>query len=129
MEKTNFGAIGAISSLVFLPATGVGAATLSGPAAAPARSYADLLEPIPNAVERLRLADAQDAHDGAKLIKAQFYHHHHHHHHHHSAYWPYGYYGYYSYPRPYYAYGHPYYYRHPYYGYRHRYYYRRWRDW
>jgi G3E family GTPase len=66
------------------------AAAISALVALPAASYADLLEPIPNAVERLKIADAQEA-PQARLIEAQYApaeppvvaHHHHHHHHHH----------------------------------------------
>jgi hypothetical protein len=50
-----------------------------------ATSYADLLEPVPNAMERLAVADANPP--AAHLELAQYggpnYHHHHHHHHHH----------------------------------------------
>ena len=53
-----------------------------------ATSYADLLEPVPNAMERLASADANPP--AAQMELAQWdnrgggnYHHHHHHHHHH----------------------------------------------
>jgi hypothetical protein len=46
-----------------------------------AMSYADLLEPVPNAMERLAAADATDQVGEPHLIPAQYYHHHHHHHH------------------------------------------------
>jgi len=49
-------------------------------AAPVAASYAELLEPIPNAVERLQLADAEAAARPPGLIEVQFYPHHHHHH-------------------------------------------------
>jgi hypothetical protein len=45
-------------------------------------SYAELLEPIPDAVERLQLAEAEAAARPPQLIEVQFDHHHHHHHHH-----------------------------------------------
>ena len=46
-----------------------------------ATSYADLLKPIPNAVETLKASDATlRAEDGAKVEMAQYYYHHHHHH-------------------------------------------------
>jgi hypothetical protein len=53
------------------------------PRAIPAvASYADLLQPIPDAVERLRMADAEAAAEHpAVLIEAQYADHHHHHHH------------------------------------------------
>jgi hypothetical protein len=79
---------------------GAAAATLAaGPALAQApqeapvpaaSSYSELLQPIPNAVERLKLADAQDE-ARAKLIPVQYYGYQyqndHHHHHHHSRRW------------------------------------------
>lgn len=50
---------------------------------APARSYADLLEPIPNAVEALLADELSRARQPKPLVQlAQYYHHHHHHHHH-----------------------------------------------
>jgi hypothetical protein len=91
----------AISAIVALPAAA--AEPSSTPAMPQAHSYAELLDPIPNAVERLRLADAQEE-PRARLIEAQYYpapadhhhhhhhwrhrrrHYHHHHHHHHSNY-------------------------------------------
>ncbi|HEY3796777.1 MAG TPA: hypothetical protein VGL58_00355 [Caulobacteraceae bacterium] len=81
-------------------ATLVGAAALvAGPAlaAAPppsepavpvASSYAELLAPVPNAVARLRLADAaQETTPAPQLIQAQYHHHHHHHHSHYTRSW------------------------------------------
>jgi hypothetical protein len=49
------------------------------------KSYAELLDPIPNAVEKLRIDDLFRAPAPARLIPAQYHHHHHHHHqyHHH----------------------------------------------
>lgn len=52
----------------------------SAPAVPAAESYADLLEPIPNAVELLRASDAEAAMRPARLIPAQWVNHHHHHH-------------------------------------------------
>jgi hypothetical protein len=72
---------------------------LASPPAQPAQpvpvaaSYSELLQPIPNAVERLRLADAQAGARPAVLVEAQ-YHHHHHHHHNHNRWW-YEHHGYY----------------------------------
>ena len=58
-------------------------ATPSTPAVPVASSYAELLQPIPNATERLQLADAQAQTDAPRLILAQWGRGHHHHHHHH----------------------------------------------
>ena len=48
-----------------------------------AQSFAELLAPIPDAVEKLKASDAvlseRDA-NAAKVELAQYYHHHHHHH-------------------------------------------------
>jgi hypothetical protein len=82
MEKKVAGLLGAVAAL----------GTLNGAQAAPApnppdtlkvNSYADLLEPIPNALKVLQEIEAQAPvkpwEDNVKV--AQYYHHHHHHHH------------------------------------------------
>ena len=102
METRTLGILGAISSLVVLPGMAVGAPAAFQPAVAPAHSFAELLDPIPDAVERLKIADAQDA-VRPRLIKAQYYEHHHHHHH---AYVVRRYHPYYR--RQAYRYGYPY---------------------
>ena len=71
-------------------AVGVGPALLASAAQASpvpvAASYSELLAPIPNAVERLQLADAADA-AHPQLIEAQYNAHNHDHHHHHNRRW------------------------------------------
>ena len=56
----------------------------------PAATYADLLEPVPDAGARLAADDTMRM-QGAYLVRTQYwggrYHHHHHHHHHHSSQW------------------------------------------
>jgi hypothetical protein len=56
-----------------------------------AQSFAELLQPIPNASEQLKIADMQAARAEPRLIEAQYYNnnnrHHHHHHHHHNRRW------------------------------------------
>jgi hypothetical protein len=88
MEKKIAGLLGAMATLGAFNA----AEAAPTPAPAPtdvlrANSFADLLEPIPNAVATLRAVDesapAQSTDGNVQL--AQFYHHHHHHHHHHHA--------------------------------------------
>jgi hypothetical protein len=74
----------------------------SAPSAVP-QSYADLLEPIPNALAALIADELARARQPKPLVQtAQFYHHHHHHHsfyhhhhhhHHHNGYYGGGYYG------------------------------------
>jgi hypothetical protein len=51
------------------------------PASLVAASYADLLEPIPNAVELLQASDFERAARPVQLIQAQYEQRHHHHHH------------------------------------------------
>jgi len=86
------GLVGAISGLATLDAAQ--AATVESPnttALTGARSFAELLEPIPNALAVLRAVDAADAARAveeptdATVQLVQYHHHHHraHHHHHH----------------------------------------------
>ena len=115
MEKKIAGLLGAVAAL----------GTLNAAQAAPtptqedllkANSYADLLEPIPNAAKILQALDEQQpaGNSVAKAVKvAQFYHHHHHHHH--------GYYHHHGYgprvyvvpPRRYYRHHHHHHHHHP----------------
>ena len=104
MDKHIFGLLGGVSALALI---GGAQAASAEPAAAsqPARSYAELLDPIPNAAERLQ-ADDQRA---ASVELAQYYHgapYHHHHHHHHHRY----YYGFV--PHPYYHHHHHHHHHH-----------------
>ena len=88
MEKKIAGLLGAVATL---GAFGAQAAPTPSPAPTDvltANSFADLLEPIPNAGALLQVIDESapvpSASENVQL--AQFYHHHHHHHHHHSQY-------------------------------------------
>jgi hypothetical protein len=82
MDKMIAGLLGAVAA----------ASTLGSAQAAPtpnptdtlrANSFAELLEPIPNAAMLLQAVDEQSAPSADGNIQlAQFYHHHHHHHHH-----------------------------------------------
>ena len=72
--------VGAAAALVAAPAFAAPAID-QAPAVPPASSYAELLQPISNPLERLRLSDAQAQAQPARLIEAQFVEHHHHHHH------------------------------------------------
>lgn len=89
MDKTKLGVVGVIGSLAALP-LGANAAVPQEPAVPPAQSYAELLQPISNPVQKLLISDAQDEQQ-ARLIPAQYavhdHHHHHHHHSHHSRRW------------------------------------------
>jgi hypothetical protein len=86
MGKKIAGLVGALATLGAF--NGAEAAPTPSPAPTDilrANSFADLLQPIPNAAALLRAVDesrpAQSADENVQL--AQFYHHHHHHHHHH----------------------------------------------
>jgi hypothetical protein len=90
METKIAGLLGAVAALSTM---GTAQAT---PAPAPAdalqvNSYADLLEPIPNAVALLQAVDEQAPAKSADAnVQVAQYHHHHHHHHHHHGYRRYG---------------------------------------
>jgi hypothetical protein len=87
MDKKTLGLMGAVSVLALT--TGVSAARAQAAARVmnPA-SYAELLQPIPDAVNILQVVDAQPA-KPAKVEKVQWHHHHwgHHHHHSHHHHW------------------------------------------
>jgi hypothetical protein len=93
MERKTSLLVGAAAAAI-----AAGPALAAEPAVPPATSYAELLQPIPNAVERLKAADAQADSQArpAGLIDVQYHHHHnnynngynnHHHHHHHNRWW------------------------------------------
>jgi hypothetical protein len=94
MDKKIAGLLGAVATL------GTFSASEAAPSPSPtdvlqANSYADLLEPIPNAVALLRIVDETTPAPASENVQlAQFYHHHHHHHHHsfyrhhHHSYYP-----------------------------------------
>ncbi len=70
------------AALLTFNAAGQAAPAEPSPTVPPAQSYADLLAPIPNAVEMLRTDDAAQV-ARPRLQLAQYHHHHHHHHYHH----------------------------------------------
>ncbi|HEX4198149.1 MAG TPA: hypothetical protein VHZ26_11970 [Caulobacteraceae bacterium] len=90
MHRKTVTMIGAAAALAAGPGL-AGPANAAPPAVPVATSYAELLQPIPNAVERLKASDAEAASRPARLIDAQYgpfnRHHHHHHHHHHDRGW------------------------------------------
>jgi G3E family GTPase len=89
LDKTIIGLLGGASALALLG--GAPASAASSPDEAnvlrPARSFAELLDPIPNAASVLRIEDERTAADAPAdekpLVVAQYHHHHHHHPHHH----------------------------------------------
>src|SRR6478736_4320077 len=82
MDKKLAGLLGAAAAL-----TAVGGAQAATPAqsteAAPATSYRELLDPVPNALAALMADEGQHAKAAARGETQLAYHHHHHHHHHH----------------------------------------------
>jgi hypothetical protein len=92
VDQKIFGIVGAVAGLASLDATQSAATAAPNPQAfSNAKSYAELLDPIPNALALLRATDAaaqtQNASEVSGVELAQYHHHHHHHryfrHHHH----------------------------------------------
>ena len=88
MDKTLAGVIGAVGALVATaPAHAASAVPPTMEAALQAASYADLLQPIPNALALLKAEAAVQevpvAEEQAPVVEVAFFYHHHHHHHHH----------------------------------------------
>ena len=86
MDKKIAGLLGAVGALA---SVGIAQAT-TNPAdpteALKAQSFADLLEPIPNAMEKLRAVDETESAPRVQTAQLFIEHHHHHHHHHHGYY-------------------------------------------
>lgn len=101
MDKKIAGLLGAVAAVGTLGATQAAPAPASSDVLK-VNSYAELLEPIPNAARVLQALDeqapARPAETGVQV--AQFYYHHHHHHHHHGFYHHHHHHGYYG-PRVY----------------------------
>ena len=86
MKKRMAALLGGTAVLMVMPAAQAAIqAPLPGQPLA-ASSYAELLEPVPNALEALKTADA--APPPARVQLAQYHHHHHHHHHHGGGFFP-----------------------------------------
>lgn len=110
MYKKIVGLIGAVTAFVAPHAAKAFTGTPNSAEVLQVQSYADLLNPIPNAAEVLRTLDAAPSNAPARIEKTQYYHHHHHHHHHHHNWWgwgapPWGY-------RPYYYHHHHHHHHH-----------------
>jgi hypothetical protein len=85
MDKKIAGLLGAVAAL------GTFGSAEAAPAPAPAdvlqaNSYAELLEPIPNAGALLQAIDEQAPAKASQNVQLAQYYYHHHHHHHHSFY-------------------------------------------
>ena len=96
MDKKVAGVFGAVAALTSLDCTQAAASPSTNPDAMRANNYAELLNPIPNAVELLiaddaaRAAKPEVAQSEEMKLAAHHHHHHHryhrryrHHHHHH----------------------------------------------
>jgi hypothetical protein len=90
MDKKIVGIVGAITGLAAIDQSQAAAATTPAPQPASPRSFAELLDPIPNAVAALRAADAVAAREAAAggqepatQVAGMKHHHHANHHHHH----------------------------------------------
>jgi hypothetical protein len=82
MKKCTAALLGGVAALLTLPAAQAAPAAAIAPGTLAAGSYAELLQPVPDAVAQLRATDAAAARAPARLQLAQYHHHHHHHHHH-----------------------------------------------
>jgi hypothetical protein len=87
VDKTIMGLLGGASALALLGASQASAAPAVDEVNVlqPARSFAELLEPIPNAEKVLRAQDERSdaaSHEEKPMVVAEYYHHYHHYHHH-----------------------------------------------
>lgn len=80
MNRKTATLMGAAVAIAAGPAVATTSA-VAAPAVPIAASYAELLQPIPNASERLKQADLEQSAAPARMIKAQWRDHHHHHNH------------------------------------------------
>jgi hypothetical protein len=91
------GLLGGASALALLGGGQASAAPIGdGNGLAPARSFAELLDPIPDAANVLRAEDERAAADAVigerPMVVAQYHHHHHHHYYHHHHHYHHHYY-------------------------------------
>jgi len=87
MDKKIAALLGAAAALTTM--SGAQSAVAAPAQNTPPTSYRDLLEPVPDALNALKIDDARTAAgktQGGEQV-AQYYHHHHHHHHHHHRYY------------------------------------------
>lgn len=80
MDKKISGLIGAAAA--FVVASPASATTISASNPMAVQSYSDLLEPIPNALELMKVEDSAVGETQARVQLADYHDHHHHHHHH-----------------------------------------------
>ncbi|HVX74552.1 MAG TPA: hypothetical protein VHB49_00390 [Bradyrhizobium sp.] len=89
MERKIAGLIGAVAAIGAASGVAQAAPSPTTTDVLNANSFADLLEPIPNAAAKLQAIDEQtsDSAEPGLQLAQYYYHHHHHHHHHHHRYW------------------------------------------
>jgi hypothetical protein len=103
MSRKVTGLVGTVAAVVMCDASMAATQAQPNPGnALRVESYADLLEPIPNAAALLRAVDREQDTQAPRVQLAYYYHHHHHHHrywrgwyaepyyhhhHHHHGYW------------------------------------------
>ena len=88
MDKKLAGLIGAVGALASLDSAQAATTTVDPTELLQVQSYAELLEPLPNAMAVLEALDRAAPAPKDRTQLAQFFeHHHHHHHHHHSSYY------------------------------------------
>jgi hypothetical protein len=85
MERKTANLLGALAGVAALGGAGGAQAAPTGHVSLAAASYADLLAPVPNALDALRAHNAQLAAQAPSprpaLVRVDDHHHHHHHHH------------------------------------------------
>jgi hypothetical protein len=81
MDKKLAGVIAAIGALAPMGAAQAAAPASEVEQVMQARSFSELLQPIPNAAAVLKVVDETQADPSAEMQVAQYYSHHHHHHH------------------------------------------------
>jgi hypothetical protein len=86
MDKKLSGLLGTVAAVAMCHASAAAPQAAGQPDPLEVHSYAELLNPIPNAVALL-VADDSRKSEEAKIEPAQYVYHHHHHHHHHHRYW------------------------------------------
>ena len=91
MDKTLISLLSGASALALLGGSQASAAPAVDQVATlqPAQSFAELLDPIPNAQNVLRAEEEKDAATASEyrpVVMAQYHHHHHHHHYYHHHY-------------------------------------------
>jgi hypothetical protein len=90
LDKTLISLLSGASALALLGGSQASAAPAVDQVATlqPAQSFAELLDPIPNAQNVLRAEEEKDAaaSEDRPIVMAQYHHHHHHHHYYHHHY-------------------------------------------